>query len=381
MIPPAVPITCPLSPRFASLEKSLSENKGHSSDSPKYDGESRTSPRILSKTDAIPGKSELDIPVFSLRRLSPVTFIHDLAFESGNKDSGWNSHPLENMSLSLEKTLDSESLSITTKPLWEELEEAGYGADVHHGYPESFADLSSKATNERKSDTIEKGENETRKSAPTENKHKQLSGTSHSLFQQLMTKHAGGSTNNHVNNIQDESQTVISLPELDSSRSDRKNLLIFAQDKHPSNVTLTDTVVNDLKQTPTESNMERKLISNLPKKLREEAVLRTFAANLKLASSSSKTAASKRQSLEGRASADSGRESVIEDESRPRLYRFDSSSSVSSVGSTRSAVRAGNGGIKPWSVVMIAETIKKRRKDAESKGKKAKLELVSLVLF
>lgn len=361
------PTVHPLSPRFASLEKSLSEYNGHSNESPRYDGESNASPRILTKAgnyvfNQAEGRNELEIPIFNLSPLSTLPFLRELA---GNR----------NMSLSLEKTLDSESLSITTKPLWDELVEAGYGHDFQYETTDG-ADHSSAGIVERKSDMLNKEDNNDSGSIKSPaNRRKQL-GASNSRQQRAPTKDAGGTANNIKNVVLGESLNSVVLK---SQRSDHEREISGTKVKDLNNLTLPDTAVIEPKQTPVSSNMERKLLSTLPKKLREEAVLRTFAANLKQASSTSRSAAPKKLSLEGRQSADSGRESVLEDEAYPRLYRFDSSSSVSSVGSTRSAVRGGaNSGIKPWSVVMMAETIKKRRQEAASKGKRAKMELVSL---
>ena len=374
----------PLSPRFASLEISLSENKGNSGESLRYDGESRTSPRILNKADDVHhGTVEINnnrstpAPSFTL---SPVPFQSDLPLDFSSIDSGWGSYQLEsNMSVSLDKTFDSESLSITSKPLWQELQDAGYGAD---GYTQIGEHHPNSISTDGKSGDIVKGEHGVKQNGSTENSHKKLVSTrAPTRFESFSTKAAGGSAKNSIGNRKDESETAVSLAKVDNSRSDPKNVQTVVRENDVADSIVNDRIVSDLKQTPVESNMERKLISSLPKKLREEAVLRTFANNLKAASSTTKFATSKRLSLEGRQSADSGRESVLEDESRPRLYRFDSSSSVSSVGSTRSAVRNGNSAVKPWSVVMMAETIKKRRQDAVRKGKQAKAELVGLVIF
>ena len=383
MLPQPVITTRPLSPRFASLERSLSDNKENSIEALRYDRASRASPRIINKFDDIyQGKLEinnnLSLPS-SCVRVSPVPSLSDCTFEHCGKDSGWSSFPLENMSVSLDKTFDSESLSLTSKPLWQELQEAGYGPDGNNGYLESGENHSNPKSTEGKSFQIEKGEYGLKKDSNKEIAHKKVDRMSSlTSLESFKTKAAGGGANKSIENVRNESQTVVSL---DSSISVPKNVATVVKDKDPFTVELNNTAVSDLRQTPVESSMERKLIANLPKKLREEAVLRTFANNLRLASSSARPVLSNRQSLEGRHSADSGRESVLEDESRPRLYRYDSSSSVSSVGSTRSALRNSSGIVKPWSVVMMAETIKKRRQDAARKGKQAKVELVSLVLF
>lgn len=385
MLPLTVITTQPLSPRFASLERSLSENKRNSFESLKYDGASRTSPRIINKFDDIYlGKldinNNLSLPA-SCVRVSPVQSLSDCTLEYCGKDSGWSSYPLENMSVSLDKTFDSESLSLTSKPLLEELQEAGYEHDGNMGYSESGENHLNPISTARKSLEIEKRENGVKREDNKDITHTKVGRiSSPTSLKSLKTKAAGGSTNESIENIRDDSQTIVSSPTVDNPRSEPKNVATVVKNKDPFSVELNNTAVSDLRQTPVESNMERKLIANLPKKLREEAVLRTFANNLRLASSSAKPVLSNRQSLEGRHSADSGRESVLEDESRPRLSRLDSNSSISSVGSARSAIRNSSGTVKPWSVVMMAETIKKRRQDAARKGKQAKVELVSLVL-
>lgn len=383
MIPEPIVTLRPLSPRFAALEKSLSQNNEHSNGSTKYDGELKKSPRILTKLGKPAlnkrNNNERSIPKFGLGRFSPLPFLNDFLTDSEDEEEfDERYYPGGNMSLSLEKTLDSESLSITTKPLWDELIEAGYGYEDHKEYTDA-ADHSSATITDRRSDAAGKEDVGVEKVVKTHenNQHKQLVKTSRSRPQPAPTKDAGGSAN-VLENILGESQNALTSARSQNQRSSSRKEVTNPRAKDVNKLTLTDTAVNDLKQAPVSSNMERKLLANLPKKLREEAVLRTFAANLKQASSSAKPSLPKRQNLEGRSSADSGRESVYDDETRPRLYRFDSSSSVSSVGSTRSGLRGnGNGTIKPWSVVMMAETIKKRRQDAVSKGNKAKVELVS----
>ena len=139
-----------------------------------------------------------------------------------------------------------------------------------------------------------------------------------------------------------------------------------------------ESIVRDL----TGEDMERRtLLSSMPKKLKEEAVLRSLAANLKLASNTGKVFTPRRQHLEGRHSADSGRESFgpdHEEEARPKLYRFDSISSVSSTGSTVRGSANNSQVQRPWSLQMVAEAIKKRRRTAATEGKKSLNELVSL---
>ena len=371
----------PLSPRFASLERSLSDNTWNSNESMRYDGELKASPRILNKTDdghleSLELKNNLSVIVPKLK-LSPELLSDDVALEL--RGSGLIPYHTENMNVSLDKTYDSESLSITAKPLWQELQEASHGVGRNNGFAKKGESHSNPLSNHINSGALEKGGHGLVNEGNAENNHRKLVSLSPTRLDSFTTKAAGGSANNSVENIRDESLAVNSLPTVESSRSDSVSVVTLGKEKDPIFVVSNDTAATDPKHMQVDSSMERKLISSLPKKLREEAVLRTFATNLKLASSSSKPISSKRQSLDGRQSGDSGRESVLEDESRPRLYRFDSSSSVSSVGSTRSAIRNGNGVVKPWSVVMVAETIKKRRQDSARKGKQAKIELVSIV--
>ncbi len=173
-----------------------------------------------------------------------------------------------------------------------------------------------------------------------------------------------------------DSTDIEPLSSIPSSRSERSVALNSEADvKIPNNT------------------MDRKpntLLANLPKKVKEEAVLRTFASNLKLASSASKTfiasTSTKHRPLAGRLSADSGRESFNaehEDEGsrttspRPKLHRVDSLSSVSSAGSNVWGSRSNSPRLKPWSLHMVAESIQKRRKIAALEGKKSLHELVS----
>lgn len=439
---PESPLTMrPLSPRFASLEKSLSQDKSLSPESPKYDGESKTSPRILSKIEEHSvehfkpqNKDYLTAPVvnnFSLRH-TPLPFLHEIEEESSSDEleEDWTSkessaenysstensnisprspvykehqalpayyfsqvnegfpRPLPIMSFPIEKTPDSDSL-IGTRPLLEELEEAGYAnGELDRGFfgrikdDRSIRSDDSEILRGRKekgkkrvgsNEGAVKNEKKIEKAANNKTRE-QPRNASPSRIPRLAGKSAGASPKKNIvgEGIKNISQNA--------PRSSEKENLTY-KDLNGNITTVGDASVKDTdQQQTTASNMERKLLSNLPKKLKEEAVFKTFATNLKLASNVSRSVIPKRQPLEGRQSIDSGRESYV-DEEKPRLYRFDSSSSVSSVGSTRSVTRGHiNQGIKPWSLAMVADSIKKRRQKAATLGKRSLNELVSFCL-
>ena len=454
MKPESLQTMRPLSPRFASLEKSLSQNKSLSAESPKYDGETKTSPRILSKIEENSvqhfkpqNKDYLTAPVLnnlSLRH-SPLPFLHVVAEESSNEEpeGDWTSkdstpvstpenysistedsntssrspvykarralpnnfspvnkgfrRPLPIMSFATEKTPDSDSL-IVSRPLLEELEEAGYADGDHdRGFFGRIADDRSiisddsemlRGRREQGKKRIEKKEgavkNERKFEKAANNKtREQPRHASPSRIPRLAVKSAGVSSKENIEGESPEniSQNVARSSEKENLKKILEREVITDKDLNENITSLGDALGKDPgQQQTTASNMERKLLSSLPKKLKEEAVFKTFATNLKLASNVSRSAIPKRQPLEGRQSVDSGRESYV-DEEKPRLYRFDSSSSVSSVGSTRSVTRGHmNQGIKTWSLAMVADSIKKRRQKAATLGKRSLNELVSLQL-
>ena len=451
MKPESLKTMRPLSPRFASLEKSLSENKSLSAEPPKYDGESKTSPRILSKIEEHSvqhfkpqNKDYLTAPVLSNLSLrhSPLPFLHAVAEESSNEEpeGDWTSkdstpvstpedysistedsntsprspvykarrglpnnfssgfrRPLPIMSFATEKTPDSDSL-IVTRPLLEELEEAGYAdGDLDRGFFGRITDDRSvisddsemlRGRRERGKKRIGKNEgavkNEKKfEKAANHKTHEQPRHASPSRIPRLAVKSAGVSSQNNIEGASPEniSQNAPRSSEKENLKKILEREISTDKDLNENITSLGGASVKDPdQQQTTASNMERKLLSSLPKKLKEEAVFKTFATNLKLASNVSRSAIPKRQPLEGRQSVDSGRESYV-DEEKPRLYRFDSSSSVSSVGSTRSVTRGHiNQGIKTWSLAMVADSIKKRRQKAATLGKRSLNELVSLYL-
>ncbi len=359
---PEAPITIrPLSPRLASLERSLSKKDQIASDQhPKPDKDVNLSPRILTKTQdfGLDDRDHLSLPNFTFfnePRASPIPFSSEAAVAVNKGTPG---------------------LQMDTRKEFEETLEIAENHTVENGGDSKSDVVKNNNPESGFRDDKQSGKKETGKlRLPSPSRIPRLSllkDQNSNIIVKNNTEKPKENLGNSTHNNSDSTDAEPLSPH--STRSEKSTAINSEVSSKEANV--RDAVIDN--------NMDRGkplLLANMPKKLKEEAVLRTFASNLKLASSTSKAFnVPKRQPVDGRLSADSGRESfgAEHEEERPKLYRFDSISSISSTGSTARGT-GNNSQLKPWTLHMVAESIKKRRQNAAVEGRKSLNELVSFI--
>eukprot|EP00794_Sanderia_malayensis_P010049 gene10049-11078_t len=376
----------PLSPRLASLEKSLSRKEHPSPTSPESNS-NLLSPRILTKTQDLSSEDSnnntsdinqhLVLPqstLFDPRRSFPILFsLEETAEEKQETDGFKLVEDTRLLKIKMPKDIAITEEDEAQRRGGEKFSKQGVMNHQRGG----FRDKEGKAA-------VGVGVGR----LPGLSRIPKLS------LQKDQNINNNTAENNTTTGTEAQKKTLENSPSNSSDSTDIEPLSLHSARSErstgvTSDVSLKDVVPNKDPSTGQQANMERKtpLLSTLPKKLREETVLKTFASTLRLASSASKgfSTTSRRQPLDGRLSADSGRESYgggEHEEDKPKLYRFDSHSSISSNGSTARAERGNNSSNlnKPWNKTMdmVIESIKKRRQLASTDGRKSLNELDTL---